>query len=452
MESVMKVRFAWLLVFVFTTFFVSCENSTNSKNDETVNDEAVTDDMSDDLSDEVLTESDETNDEESAEIQLKYKESDEKAEAVENDLVNSNTEFALKMFKALLEADKDKNVFISPVSISVALAMTMNGAADETFDGMMEALEFAGLTLENVNESFLLLLESLEYSDKDVLLTLANSIWIAPAYKPEISESFIESVEKYYLSGVFEATSPEVINKWIEDHTGGHIKDMIKEFPDLLVMYLVNAIYFKGAWTTTFDKDDTYETDFTKEDESSVKVNMMAFKDMAEYNSYVSEKVVGIRLPYGREKISFYAFAPIDWDYQPIDEFINSLDQESFDEIIGSFDKHELGGVHLPKFKLEYEKELNEILIAFGMDKAFSGGFDNMVKVDSSANPYISLVKHKSFIEVSEEGTEAAAATIVEIVDESMPTTFMANRPFFFVIRDDRNGTILFMGKVADPS
>jgi len=452
MESVMKVRFAWLLVFVFTTFFVSCENSTNSKNDETVNDEAVTDDMSDDLSDEVLTESDETNDEESAEIQLKYKESDEKAEAVENDLVNSNTEFALKMFKALLEADKDKNVFISPVSISVALAMTMNGAADETFDGMMEALEFAGLTLENVNESFLLLLESLEYSDKDVLLTLANSIWIAPAYKPEISESFIESVEKYYLSGVFEATSPEVINKWIEDHTGGHIKDMIKEFPDLLVMYLVNAIYFKGAWTTTFDKDDTYETDFTKEDESTVKVNMMAFKDMAEYESYVSEKVVGIRLPYGREKISFYAFAPIDWDYQPIDEFINSLDQESFDEIIGSFDKHELGGVHLPKFKLEYEKELNEILKAFGMDKAFSGGFDNMVKVDSSANPYISLVKHKSFIEVSEEGTEAAAATIVEIVDESMPTTFMANRPFFFVIRDDRNGTILFMGKVADPS
>ncbi|HPG36202.1 MAG TPA: serpin family protein [bacterium] len=448
----MKVRFAWLLVFVFTTFFVSCENSTNSKNDETVNDEAVTDDMSDDLSDEVLTESDETNDEESAEIQLKYKESDEKAEAVENDLVNSNTEFALKMFKALLEADKDKNVFISPVSISVALAMTMNGAADETFDGMMEALEFAGLTLENVNESFLLLLESLEYSDKDVLLTLANSIWIAPAYKPEISESFIESVEKYYLSGVFEATSPEVINKWIEDHTGGHIKDMIKEFPDLLVMYLVNAIYFKGAWTTTFDKDDTYETDFTKEDDSTVKVNMMAFKDMAEYESYVSEKVVGIRLPYGREKISFYAFAPIDWDYQPIDEFINSLDQESFDEIIGSFDKHELGGVHLPKFKLEYEKELNEILKAFGMDKAFSGGFDNMVKVDSSANPYISLVKHKSFIEVSEEGTEAAAATIVEIVDESMPTTFMANRPFFFVIRDDRNGTILFMGKVADPS
>ncbi len=446
----MKVRFEWLLVFVFIAFFISCENSTNSKNDDAIND-----DLSDEVSDtesEVLTDSEEVTDEESAEIQLKYKESDEKAEAVENDLVNSNTEFALKMFKALLEADKDKNVFISPVSISVALAMTMNGAADETFDGMTEALEFAGLTLENVNESFLNLLESLEYSDKDVLLTLANSIWIAPAYKPEISESFIESVEKYYLSGVFEATSPEVINKWIEDHTGGHIKDMIKEFPDLLVMYLVNAIYFKGAWTTTFDKDDTYETDFTKEDDSTVKVNMMAFKDMAEYESYVSEKVVGIRLPYGREKISFYAFAPIDWDYQPIDEFINSLDQESFDEIIGSFDKHELGGVHLPKFKLEYEKELNEILKAFGMDKAFSGGFDNMVKAESSANPYISLVKHKSFIEVTEEGTEAAAATIVEIVDESMPTTFMANRPFFFVIRDDRNGTILFMGKVADPS
>lgn len=429
----MKKRFSMVLAFVFIAFFVSCENTSGSKNDEEVNDESVSD-------------------EESAEIQLKYSKSDEKAQAVESGLVSSNTEFALKMFNALLEADKDKNIFISPVSISVALAMTMNGAAGETFDGMMETLQFSGLTLEDVNKNFLNLLESLEYSDKDVLLTLANSIWIAPDYKAEISESFIESVEKYYLSGVFEATSPEVINKWIEDHTGGQIKDMIKEFPDLLVMYLVNAIYFKGAWTTTFDKDDTYETDFTKEDDSTVKVNMMAFKDMAEYNSYVSDKVIGIRLPYGREKISFYAFAPIEWDYQPVDEFIKSLDQASFDEIIGSFSEHELGGIHLPKFKIEYEKDLNEILSAFGMDKAFSGGFDNMVKVDSAADPYISLVKHKSFIEVTEEGTEAAAATIVEIVDESMPSTFMGNRPFFFVIRDDRNGTILFMGKVADPS
>lgn len=435
----MKIKFTWLLALVFIAFFAACENGTSSKNDDSMIDETAISD-------------DETTDEESAEIQLKYKASDEKAEAVEGDLVTSNTEFALNMFKALLEDDKDKNVFISPVSISVALAMTMNGASGDTFDGMMNALEFAGLNLDDVNESFLSLLGSLEYSDKDVLLTLANSIWIAPDYKPEISESFIESVEKYYLSGVFEATSPEVINKWIEDHTGGHIKDMIKEFPDLLIMYLVNAIYFKGAWTTTFDKEDTHETDFTKEDESTVKVNMMAFKEMAEYESYVAEKVVGIRLPYGRGKIAFYGFAPIEWEYQPIDEFVNSLDQTKLDEIFSSFEKHELGGVHLPKFKIEYEKTLNSILSSFGMEDAFSGGFENMVKEGSGANPFISMVKHKSFIEVTEEGTEAAAATVVEIVDSSMPTTFMANRPFFFVIRDDRNGTILFMGKIADPS
>jgi len=439
----MKKFLTLLIIPVFALIFVSCENSTKTTNDNEVADNETTDEEVAD---------NETTDEESAEIQLKYQESDEKAEEVATDLVKANTEFAFNTFKALLEDDVDKNIFISPISISVALAMTMNGTAGETFDGMQEALEFTGLTQDQINENFLLLLESLQYSDKDVVLTLANSIWLEPTYAPNIKESFIETVEKYYLSGVFEADSPETINKWIEDNTGGHIKDMIKEFPPDLVMYLINAIYFKGAWTTTFDKEDTRETTFTKDDESTVNVDMMGFTETTEYVSYSNEKVVGIKLPYGREKISFYAFAPNDWEYEPIDEFIESLNQEEFDSIIDSFKEQELGGVYLPKFKIEYEKTLNDILKSLGMEKAFEGGFDNMVDTSQGLNPHISNVKHKSFIEVTEEGTEAAAATVVEITDEAMPTMFNANRPFFFVIRDDRNGTILFMGKIADPT
>ena len=443
----MKKFLTLVLVVLFASIFVSCDNDTNTLNDnETTDDETADNETADDDS------GSEASDEEQAALELKYQESDEKAEAVAGDLVKANTEFSFNMFKALLEDDKDKNIFISPISISVALAMTMNGTAGETFEGMQTALEYVGLTQEQINENFLSLLESLEYSDKDVVLTLANSIWLEPSYAPNIKESFIEAIENYYLSGVFEADSPETINQWIEEHTGGHIKDMIKEFPADLVMYLINAIYFKGAWTTTFDKEDTKEATFTKDDESTVTAQMMGFTEMAEYVSYADDKVVGIRLPYGREKISFYAFAPIDWDYKPIDEFIDTLDQETFDSIINSFCEQELGGVYLPKFKIEYEKTLNDILKSLGMEKAFEGGFDNMVDTSQGLNPYISNVKHKSFIEVTEEGTEAAAATVVEVVDESMPVMFNANRPFFFVIRDDRNGTILFMGKITDPS
>jgi serine protease inhibitor len=452
----MRSKLIMLLLAVLTIFFAACSNSTTTKDTTDGDSDPVGQDDSDQTDEEVIDDEvadDETGDDEvDTELQLKYAESDKKAEEVEKDLVDSNTEFAVKLFKALLEDEGDANIFISPVSISIALAMTTNGASGENYDEMMQALEFAGLTLEGVNESFLSLLESLEYSDKDVILTLANSMWIAPAFKSDIRESFIEALENYYLTGVFEADSPDSINSWIEEKTGGHIKDMIEEFPPDLIMYLVNAIYFKGAWTTTFDKDDTYETNFTKDDSSKVKVDMMAFKEHDEYESYTDEKVVAIRLPYGRGTMAFYAFAPHEWDHKPIDEFIASLDGAAFNNILNSFNKSELGGIHLPKFKLEYEKTLNDILKSFGMEEAFKGGFDNMVNEGSSAHPMISMVKHKSFIEVTEEGTEAAAATVVEIIDESVPTTFRADKPFFFVIRDDRNGTILFMGKVADPS
>ncbi len=435
------------LIFLITLLFVGCGNDSGS--DKESSNGVETNDSEgaggvDDSNSEPGNAGEET--------KLRYKKSDELAEKVESDLVSANSNFAVKLFKSLLKDDEGKNLFISPISISTALSMTMNGAVDDTLDGMQKTLEMTGMTQEQINTQFLNLLQSLEYTDEDVLLTLANSIWLDPGYRENIAESFIEDVQTWYLSDVYDATTPEALNSWIEEKTGGKIKDMIDEFPEDLVMYLVNAIYFKGAWSTTFEKENTYSADFTKVDEAKVKVDMMSFPERDEYDAWQGDKVVGIRLPYGRGKISFYAFAADPYEGESIDNFIEKLDGKKLIEIIDNFGKLELGGIHLPKFKIEYKKELGAILKKFGMEQAFKGGFDKMLAPEKTGNPQISRVLHKSFIEVNEEGTEAAAATVVEVVDECMPLEFRANKPFLFLIRDDRNGTILFMGKVADPA
>jgi serine protease inhibitor len=312
--------------------------------------------------------SEEADDRPSEETREAYRLSDENAAKVGGELVAANTDFAVEMFKSLILESEGENVIYSPVSISVALAMTMNGAVDETFDGMQDALSFTGMTMDDVNEQFQSLLSSLEHADEDVVLTLANSIWLTDY---PVEESFIETVEAWYQSGVHDADSPDSINAWIEEKTGGRITDMIDEFPPNLVMYLINAIYFKGAWTTMFDKENTHTAAFTKADGASVDVDMMAFNKVTEYTAYSNEQVTGIRLSYGRDKIAFYAFAPSEMDIDTsIDDFLYTLDGESLTAALEAFAPMELGGVRLPKFKIEYEKELDGILKAFGMEAA----------------------------------------------------------------------------------
>ncbi len=428
------------LIFLFMLLFVSCGNdSATEDKGESSSEKSAEEVAGDDGS------------ESSAEIQVRYTRSDEKAASVNSDLVSANSKFAVKLFKSLLKDDEGKNVFISPISISTALSMTMNGAVGDTFDGMQKTLEMTGMTQEQINKQFLNLLQSLEFADEDVSLTLADSIWIVPDYIEIIEKSFIENVEKWYLSGVYDATTPEALNSWIEEKTGGKIKDMIDQFPPDLVMYIVNAIYFKGGWSIPFKKEDTFSVDFTKADESTVKVDMMVEWKSEEFDAWMDDNTVGIRLPYGREKISFYAFAPIPFEDKSIDSFIDELDGEKLNTIINSFGKIDLGGILLPRFRIEYKKKLNEILKSLGMSKAFEGGFDKIIAPKSDPF-FISRVLHKSFIEVNEKGAEAAAATVIETVNGGCKHQFRADKPFLFLIRDDRNGTILFMGKVEDPT
>ncbi len=380
----------------------------------------------------------------------RYKKADESADAVTGSLITSNNAFALSLFKKL--ADNSENLFISPFSISTALSMALNGASGSNLTQMQAVLGYDQFTLEKLNGDYLNLLLSMDFVDMDLVLHTANSVWIAPAYEDAVLKTYIDTLEKWFLTGVFEADTPESINSWVENETGGKIKDLIDQFPPDLIMYLINVIYFKASWTAQFDPAETYETDFTLADQSKKKVQMMKFEETAEYVGWVGTDVVGIRLPYGREKISFYAFAPQQETKNGIDIFLEALSPQKLEQILASFSKTVMEGVHLPRFKIEWKLDLKETLRSLGMTEAFeAGGFHNLADMEK-ANPKISRVIHQSVIEVNEEGTEAAAATAVEVVDESVPPSFRGNRPFIFLIRDDRNGAILFMGLLNDPA
>lgn len=377
--------------------------------------------------------------------------SDEIASGVAGDLVHSNTQFGFKIFNQLILEDKDQNVFISPLSILFALAMTYNGAVGDTSLAMADALEFTGFDLEELNTGFKDLMTSIENADYEIELAIANSIWMNLGFKAR--EDFIERNNKYYSSEVREidfadAAAVDTINGWIADKTSNKIEKMLDAIPADAVMYLINAIYFKGNWTDEFDGGMTADDDFYLADGSTKKVPMM--NKWQELPYCAGDGYLAVRLPYGQEKFSMYIILPDKGE--SLDSLISSLDADGWEEITDSFSEREVE-LSMPKYKMEYGiKLLNDVLINMGMGIAFGPDADfSGIREDI----FISRVLHKAVIEVNEKGSEAAAATVVEMVETAIeveePVEFTVNRPFFFVIADDRSGSILFMGKVMEP-
>ena len=386
----------------------------------------------------------------SKEGKVSSKESDEIIESVDPGLVDGNTEFSFKIFKELTLEDKDKNVFISPLSISTALAMTYNGAEGETKKAMAEALEFNGISLEGLNQSFKDLMIGIQNADSEIELNIANSIWLREGF--DCREDFIDRNRRYFDSEVEEIDfsspdAPNIINGWIKDATEGKIEKMIDKICDDVVMYLINAIYFKGNWTYEFDEDVTKKGDFYLLDGSIKKVPMMSQKQ--DFMYFEGNNFSSIRLPYGEEKIAMYIVLPDEGIN--LDSVIESLDVERWNQIMKSLCKREVSVV-MPKFKMEYGiKLLNDALTNLGMGIAFSGSADFS---GISPDIFISRVLHKAVIEVNEKGSEAAAVTVVEMAETAMQidiVEFIVNRAFIFVIADDRTDSILFMGKVVNP-
>ena len=428
------------LILVFSMFFLlSCGEGDDNEN---TDDSEVTDSETDD--------SDAT-----SEMEVKYQKADEHAADVSKDIVNANSGFAADIFSAL--SQEGKNIMISPLSISIALAMATNGASDENLEEMKDVMGFGDMTMETVNEQFYHLINCLVDADKDMVLSIANSVWMDDEFEPRVKEAFLSALEDSYVAEPYtldfaSTGAPDTINEWVSEHTNGKIEKIVEQIGADTVMYLINAIYFKASWTVTFDKEKTYEGDFTKSDDTTVKVDFMTYPESQEFEFYSSgyedDDYSVVRLPYGRDKFAFYGIIP-NGD-GTVDDLVADMKENGINKYFDNLEKGETP-VILPKFKLEWEKSLVDIFKSLGMEKAFAtGGFLNLA--ENGDDLYISDIKHKTFIEVNEEGTEAAAVTSVEFGNTAMPDGFYGVKPFVYVIRDDRSGTILFMGKVEDPT
>lgn len=377
--------------------------------------------------------------------------SDELADSVDISLVDANTRFAFNIFTGLATEDKDQNIFISPLSILLALAMTYNGAVGDTGLAMADAMEFSGMDLQELNRGFGDLMVSILNADNDVEMSIANSIWQRMDF--DAKEAFIDINKKYYSSEVkkLDFSDPgavDTINNWISDATKEKITEMLTEIPADAVMYLINAIYFKGDWAYPFEEAATYDDDFYLAGGGTKMVPMMNIHENFDYAKGVDHAV--IRLPYGQEKFAMYIVLPDEGI--GIDSILDGMDGEEWGQIIGSLSDSDVV-LSMPKYKMEYGvKLLNDVLTDMGMGIAFDmrADFSNI-----SEGIFISRVMHKAVIEVNEKGSEAAAATVVEMAESAMPieeiVEFKANRPFIFTISDDRTGAIIFMGKVINP-
>jgi serine protease inhibitor len=369
--------------------------------------------------------------------------------AAEQDLIAADNTFGLKLFREIhAQEEPGTNLFVSPLSVAMALAMTYNGADGATQLAMQETLELQGLTIDEVNQSYRGLIDLLDGLDPSVAFALANSIWPREGFTVE--PDFIAVNQEYYDAEVTvldfgDPSAAPTINNWVFDKTNGKIESIVPDpIPGNVVMYLLNAIYFKGDWTLQFDPELTADGPFILADGTETQVPMMAYPDVVEVGYFWDGDVQAVDLPYGGKAYSMTIVLPAG-DTE-IDALVDSLDAARWASIVDGLATLEID-VRMPKFELEYEITLNDVLIALGMGVAFGPGAD-FSKI--APGIWIGQVKHKSFVEVNEEGTEAAAVTSVAMID-SAPPSFWVNRPFVFAIRERFSGTILFMGLVMEP-
>jgi serine protease inhibitor len=389
-------------------------------------------------------------------LESAYARSDERAYSVDSRLVSANTEFAFSLFGELVAEERDKNLFISPLSVSLALAMAYNGAEGATKDAMGETLCYGSMSLDEINSAYSDLMESLENVDQAVELLFGNSVWMREEFAPLVEAGFTDRIATWYDGEMFirdfgNRETVSEVNGWVDKRTRGLIKEIIQGLDPELVMLLINAIYFKGDWIIKFDEAATHKQDFFVPEGSPVQVDMMSTSGNFSY--YTGEDCQVARLPYGRDKIAMYVFLP-NADI-PLDSFIANLNQTTHDEWVSQVQPRGDLIVNLPKFKVEYGvKRLNSVLKKLGMDIAFDPYEADFSGIASTApgNLYISFVDHKAVVEVNEKGTEAAAVTNVGIGLTAVTPSFVVNRPFFFEIRDDRSGSILFMGRILNPT
>ena len=369
--------------------------------------------------------------------------------AQEQALVQSSNAFGFSFFNEVLAQSDGGNAFVSPLSVSMALGMTYNGARNGTEVGMRHALAYGEMSTDEINQSYASLIDLLTTMDPKVTMEIANSIWYRQGLN--VLAEFVATVQTYFDAVVTaldfgDAGAAGTINAWVSDKTHDKIPSIVDGpiDPDT-VMFLINAIYFKGSWTQRFEADATVDATFhAPAGDKSVK--MMHLDKEVPYLS--TEDFQAVDLTYGDGLFGMTVILPEDG--RDIDAVAAELTEASWSTWMAGLNKREIM-VGLPRFELEYDSLLNDVLVALGMQDAFSGAAD-FSGIDGLTDLFISKVKHKTFVKVDEEGTEAAAATSVEVNLAAAPLdTMIIDRPFLFVIHDWHSQALLFMGKIVDP-
>lgn len=368
------------------------------------------------------------------------------------DVVDGNTAFAVDLYKNL--AKTPGNSFFSPLSISKACAMTYAGARGETADEMRRTLHFT-LPDDRFHPIMGALLAEEQAADAPYRMSMANALWGQKDYP--FARSFLARLADDYQGGLqlvdFRASSEparEAINKWAEDHTSGRIKNLLSRdsvSPDTRLV-LTNAVYFKGNWLRRFERERTYDATFQVNATETCSVPLMSQEGLFGYFRDADCRV--IELPYAGEAISMILILPEAVD--GLSRIERNLTADWLKQRTGGLRQREVR-VEIPRFRLTKTLELSKTLADLGMPQAFDMRADFSGMSDGRGDPlFISRVRHKAFVDVNEEGTEAAAATAVVVETKSARReTFRADHPFLFFIRDVRSGSILFLGRLSDP-
>ncbi|NLI57321.1 MAG: proteinase IV [Clostridium sp.] len=390
-------------------------------------------------------------------ILSKFPVEEKETEGVSEDFIEGNGKFAFDIFKEISKEEDGVNVFISPFCISTALSILYQGAGTDTREEMTKVLGYEGLEIAEVNNSYKYLLNYFNQLSEEVKLKNSNSIWINSLIGDNIIKDDFISTNQDVFDALVESRDfseegiADEINNWISEATEGKIDKMLDKVPAEMLSYILSAVYFKGTWTEEFDADRTDMALFYDEDKNTENVMMMTKEGELEYGEGNGYKAV--RLPYGDGEMAMYCILPDK--NTPINDFIQNMDLLKWNEIKNSISKNDDVLLKLPRFKIEYAKDnsgsIKESLKALGMEKAFEddADFSGMSEIASLVDD----VLHKAVVEVNENGTEAAGVVIIPVAPTSvLRPTFIADRPFVFVIADDKYDTILFMGKVCNGS
>ncbi len=370
--------------------------------------------------------------------------------AAESQLVAGANGFGFALFLKAREGASGDNLFLSPTSASMALGMTMNGAAGATLDSMRVALRLDQLPLGDLDAGYRTVIDLLRSLDTTTDVRIANSIWAQSGvswrtgFLDAARGSFDAEVQSLDLQA---PSSLDVINNWVKDKTGGKIPTILDQIQSNEVMFLINAIYFKGRWRAGFDPDRTAPATFHAPSGDQTVSMMHREPDTLRYASLADAEVVD--LLYGNGAWSLTIVLPREGG--TLDGLVAGLDAAKWDQWIGALRDVKIG-LAMPKLRLEYQRELKDDLAALGMRRAFDpdlADFSALVEGPLAGNLYLTRVTQKTFVNINEEGTEAAAATSVGVGETAAPVTVLVDRPFLLAIRERYSGTILFLGQIT---